>query len=60
MLDHGESKKFQKSIYFCFTDYANTFNCGSQQTGQFLKRSAYQTTLLASQEICMQVKKQQL
>ena len=34
--------------------------CGSQQTGKFLKRRKYQTTLPASWEICMQVKKQQL
>ena len=32
-----------------------TANCG-----KFLKRWEYQTTLLASWEICMQVKKQQL
>ena len=31
---------------------------GSQQTGKFLKRWEYQTTLPASWEICMQVKKQ--
>ena len=29
-------------------------------SGKFFKRWEYQTTLLASQEICMQVKKQQL
>ena len=34
--------------------------CGSQQTGKFLKRWEYQTTLHASWETCMQVKKQQL
>ena len=34
--------------------------CGSQQTGKFWKRWEYQTTLPASWEICMQVKKQQL
>ena len=34
--------------------------CGSQQTGKFLKRREYQTTLPASWEIYMQVKKQQL
>ena len=33
---------------------------GSQQTGKPLKRSKYQTILLASWETCMQVKKQQL
>ena len=34
--------------------------CGSQQTGKFWKRWEYQTTLPASWQICMQVKKQQL
>ena len=34
--------------------------CGSWQTGKFLKRWEYQTTLPASWETCMQVKKQQL
>ena len=32
--------------------------CGSQQTGKFLKRWEYQTTLPSSWEICMQIKKQ--
>ena len=34
--------------------------CGSQQTGKFLKRWEYQTSLPAFWEICMQVKKQHL
>ena len=34
--------------------------CRSQQTGKFLKRWEYQTTLPASWESCMQVKKKQL
>ena len=34
--------------------------CGSQQTGKFLKRWEYQTTLPASCETCMQVRKQEL
>ena len=33
---------------------------GSQQTGKFFKRWEYQTTLPASSETCMKVKKQQL
>ena len=33
---------------------------GSQQSGKFIKRWEYQTTLSASWEICTQVKKQQL
>ena len=53
--------EFQENIYFCFIDYAKTFwLCGSQQTGKFFKRWKYQTTLPASWEICMQVKKQHL
>ena len=34
--------------------------CGWQQTGKLWKRWEYQTTLPASWEICMQIKKQQL
>ena len=34
--------------------------CESQQTGKFLERWEYQTTLPAPWETCMQVKKQQL
>ena len=54
-------REFQKNIYFCFIDYAKyytvyiTTNCG-----KFYKRWEYQSTLPASWEICMQVKKQQL
>ena len=25
-------REFQKNIYFCFTDYAKSFNCVDQQT----------------------------
>ena len=42
-----KAREFQKNIHFCFIDYAK-------------KRWEYQTTWLASCEICMQVKKQQL
>ena len=48
-----KAREFQKNIYFCFTDYAKMFDCR-----KFLKRWEYQTTLPASWEICMQVKKQ--
>ena len=30
-----KAREFQKSIYFCFIDYAKAFDCGSQQTGKF-------------------------
>ena len=56
-----KAREFQKNIYFCFIDMPKpltvwiTTNCG-----KFFKRWEYQTTLLDSWEICMQVKKQQL
>ena len=53
-----KAREFQKNTYFCFIDYAkalDTTNCG-----KFWKRWAYQTTLPASWEICMHIKKQQL
>ena len=59
----GSSKKKEnsrKKFYFCFIDYTKAFDCGSRQTGKFFKRWEYQTTLPASWEISMQVKKQQL
>ena len=51
----------RKNIYFCFIDYTKAFDCvNHNQIGKFFKRWGYQTTLPASWEICMQVKKQQL
>ena len=56
-----KAREFQKNIYFCFIDYAKfsamwiTTNCG-----KCLKRWEYPTTLNASWEISMQVKKKQL
>ena len=47
-----KAREFQKNIYFCFIDYT--------QSGKLLKRWEYQTTLPASYNTCMQVKKQQL
>ena len=56
-----KAREFQKNIYFCFIDYAKAFDCVDQTScGKFWKRWDYQTTLSASWEICMQVKKQQL
>ena len=56
-----KAREFQKNIYFCFTDYAKAFVCVDHNNwGKFFKRWEYQTTLPASWEICMQVKKQQL
>ena len=57
-----KAREFQKNIYFCFIDYdVKAFDCVDHTNwGKFLKRWEYQTTLSASWEICMQVKKQQL
>ena len=63
LLTSAESLKkqeFQKTIYFCFTDYAKAFACVDHNKLEFLKRWEYQTTLPTSWEICMQVKEQQL
>ena len=56
-----KAREIQKNIYFSFIDCAeikSLWLCGSQQTGKCLWE--YQTTLSASCETCMQVKKQQL
>ena len=47
-----KAREFQKIIYFCFIDYAKTFDC--------VDHNKYQTTWTASWETCMQVRKQQL
>ena len=56
-----KAREFQKNIYFCFMDYAKTLTVWMTTIcGKFLKRWEYQTTLPASCDICMQIKKQQL
>ena len=51
-------------MYFCFIDYAKAFDCvDHNKLWKILKEmgiSYHQTTLPASLEICIQVKKQQL
>ena len=59
----GSSKKqeFQKKYLLLLYWLCQTlWLCGPQQTGKFLKSQEYQTTLPASWENSMQVKKQQL
>ena len=57
----GSFREFQKNIYFCFIDYAQTFDCVDQnKMWKILKDMGIQTTWSAFWEICMQVKKQQL
>ena len=54
-------REFQKNIYFCFTGYAEAFDCvDHNKLWKILKEMEYQTTWPASWEICMQVKKQQV
>ena len=56
-----KSREFQKSINFCFIDYAKAFDCvDHNQLWKILKEWEYQTTWSSSWEICMQVRKQQL
>ena len=46
---------------FCLTDYTKAFDCvDHSKLWTFFKRWKFQTTLPASWEICMQVKKHQL
>ena len=55
-----KAREVQENIYVCFIDYTKAFDCVDHNYGKFLERWEYQTTLPASWEICMQVKKQQL
>ena len=61
-----KAREFQKNIYFCFTDYAKVFDCVDHNKLWMslgmpnIKRWECQTTIPASCEICMQVKKQKL
>ena len=53
------AREFQKNI--CFIDFAKAFDCvDHNQLWKILQEWEHQTTLPASWEICMQVKKQQL
>ena len=53
-----KAREFQKNIYLCFTDYTKAFFWVTTNSGKFFKRWEYQTTLPASWETHMQVKKQ--
>ena len=54
-----ENSRKKKPVYFCFTDYAKAFDCvDHNKLWKILKRWEYQTTLPASWETCIQVKKQ--
>ena len=56
-----KAREFQKNIYFCFIDYAKAFDClDHNQLWKILKGMGIPDHLLASWEICMQVRRQQL
>ena len=56
-----KAREFQKNIYCCFVDDAKAFDCvDHNKLWKILKEMGIQTSLLASWEICVQVKKQQL
>ena len=56
-----KAREFQKKHLLLLSWlHQSLWLCGSQQTGKFLKRWEYQSTLPASWEVCMQVRKQQL
>ena len=59
-LNHQKVREVQKNIYFCFIDYAKAFDCvHHNKLWRILKEMGIQDHV-ASWEICMQVKKQQL
>ena len=40
-----KAREFQKNMYFCFIDYANTFDCADHnKLWKILKEMEYQTT----------------
>ena len=56
-----KARQFQKNIYTYFINYGKAFDCvDHNKLWKILKRWEYQSTLPASWETCMQVKKQQL
>ena len=54
-----KAREFQKNIYFCFIDHDKSFDCVNHNKLENSSRDG-NTTLPASWETCMQVKKQQL
>ena len=57
-LDHRRSRRVpEKHLLLFYWLHQSLWLCRSKQTGKFVKRWEHQTTLPASWEICMQVKK---
>ena len=56
-----KASEFQENIYFCFTDYAKTFDCvDHNKLWKILKEMGIPDHLTGLLRICMLVKKQQL
>ena len=55
----AKARDFQKSIYFCFIDFAKPFVWITANYGKFFKRWEYRPPYLLPEK-SMQVKKQQL
>ena len=53
-----KARESQKNIYFCFINYVKAFDCVDHDKLENSQSQEYQTTLPASWEISMQVKKQ--
>ena len=55
-----KAREYQKNIYFCFIDYAKSFDCvDHNKLWKILKEMEIPDHLTCLLEICMQVKKQQ-
>ena len=56
-----KAREFQKNIYFCFNDYANTFNSvDHNKLWKILKEMGIPDHLTCLLRNCMQIRKQQL
>ena len=56
-----KAREFQKNIYFCFIDYAKSFNCvDHNKLWKILKEMGIPHSLTCLLETYMQVRKQQL
>ena len=56
-----KAREFQKNIDFCFIDYTKAFDCVDHNNlWKILQEMRIPGHLTCPQEICMQVKKQQL
>ena len=55
-----KTREFQKNMKFCFIDYTKVFDCVAHNRLENSSSGRYQTTLPASWENYIQVKKQQL